>query len=64
MRATLFSSLGGCFTGPYYTLCAGPDEGGARHDLGVVAFQDALWVVAGDPKPGLTVSNAVEVWKP
>ena len=35
-----------------------------RHGLGVVAFDGAIWVLAGGPKPGLTVSGAVEVWVP
>ncbi len=31
-----------------------------RHGLGVVALGGRVWVIAGGPKPGLTVSGAVE----
>ena len=31
-----------------------------RHGLGVVALGGRVWVVAGGPEPGLTVSGAVE----
>ncbi len=37
-----------------------PDLPTPRHGLGVVATGGRVWAVAGGPKPGLTVSGAVE----
>jgi N-acetylneuraminic acid mutarotase len=37
-----------------------PDLPTPRHGLGVVALGGRVWAVAGGPKPGLTVSGAVE----
>jgi N-acetylneuraminic acid mutarotase len=37
-----------------------PDVPTPRHGLGVVAVGGRVWVVAGGPEPGLTVSGAVE----
>ncbi|HEY9457823.1 MAG TPA: kelch repeat-containing protein, partial [Gaiella sp.] len=37
-----------------------PDLPTPRHGLGVVALGGRIWVVAGGPEPGLTVSGAVE----
>lgn len=37
-----------------------PDLPTPRHGLGVVALGGRLWVTAGGPRPGLTVSGAVE----
>ena len=37
-----------------------PDLPTPRHGLGVVALRGRVWAVAGGPKPGLTVSGAVE----
>jgi non-specific serine/threonine protein kinase len=41
-----------------------PDLPTPRHGLGVVAVNDRVWVLAGGPEPGLTVSGAVESLKP
>ena len=45
-------------TGTWSALPALPTP---RHGLGVVGHQDRLYVAAGGPQPGLTVSGAVEV---
>jgi len=37
-----------------------PDLPTPRHGVGVVALRGRVWVVAGGPEPGLTVSGAVE----
>jgi len=37
-----------------------PDLPTPRHGLGVVGLGGRVWVVAGGPEPGLTVSGAVE----
>lgn len=37
-----------------------PDLPTPRHGLGVVALAGRVWAVAGGPRPGLTVSGAVE----
>jgi hypothetical protein len=37
-----------------------PDLPTPRHGLGVVALGGRVWAVAGGPRPGLTVSGAVE----
>ena len=37
-----------------------PDLLTPRHGLGVVALGGRVWAVAGGPKPGLSVSGAVE----
>lgn len=37
-----------------------PDLPTPRHGLGVVALRGRVWVIAGGPQPGLTVSGAVE----
>lgn len=37
-----------------------PDLPTPRHGLGVVALDGRVWVIAGGPEPGLTVSGAVE----
>lgn len=37
-----------------------PDLPTPRHGLGVVALGGRLWAIAGGPRPGLTVSGAVE----
>ena len=41
-----------------------PDLPTPRHGLGVVAAGGRVYVVAGGPEPGLTVSGAVESLKP
>jgi non-specific serine/threonine protein kinase len=40
-----------------------PDLPTPRHGLGVVAENGSIWVLAGGPVPGLTVSGAVESLK-
>jgi non-specific serine/threonine protein kinase len=41
-----------------------PDLPTPRHGLGVVEEGGSIWVLAGGPVPGLTVSGAVESLKP
>jgi N-acetylneuraminic acid mutarotase len=41
-----------------------PDLPTPRHGHGVVAVNDRIWVLAGGPEPGLTVSGVVESLKP